>query len=67
MPSWDRIHCVSPGNLLRFITVTTLDRVLNLGHSLSMGLGSCCKLLLWSPKGPCWAKEQWFLTGNKYW
>lgn len=28
---------VSPSDLLRFITVTTLDRVLNLGHALSMG------------------------------
>lgn len=32
--------CVSPGDLLRFITVTTLDRVLDLGNSLSMVLES---------------------------
>lgn len=60
-PSWDRICCVSPGDPLRFITVTTLLRVLNLGYSLSMGLESCIpmesccyfsyKLLLWRSKG----------------
>jgi hypothetical protein len=37
-PSWGRLCNVSPSDLLRFIT--TLDRVLNLGHALSMGLES---------------------------